>query len=446
MMFASSNRLLKLSSGLLAARLTAAAVTLLTQVLLTRIVSPDALGQYFFITSAVTVLAVFVAGGYPNIANRVLASLRRAPRAKSAPAFVKSISARVICRALVAIGAGFLVLIWLIESGSQAYFVGLLAIPVLALSLFWGAVLNGERLFLSAALPDLLLRPALFLAAIIAIHAFDVALTPTLLTTVFLALIVSAAAIQFSALQTRFSNFCASSGAAKRQKKIWKLLALPLISLSLFLNFFADVAIFYSGLFLTAGALAPLAIAIKLAFLVGFFVQAIHQIVLPDFSDAARRADFSTIQDRLFRVNGVAAAFTGTALCLVYLYGHDLLAIFGPEYAAANVLLITAVASQLARALCGPAAQLLVIMGHQRMAAMISISAFMLFAAAGTVMMPAYGAVGAALSLALAYVYWNVANAFVLARVSAVRSYFNPFAIFSQSHALQNAWTGSLSK
>jgi hypothetical protein len=83
-------------------------------------------------------------------------------------------------------------------------------------------------------------------------------------------LLLCVAAVQFYAVKKRFPQFISAHRADKRQKRLWTTLALPLVTLTLFANLFGDVAIVYSGLFLDAIALAPLAISVKLAFLVGF--------------------------------------------------------------------------------------------------------------------------------------------------------------------------------
>lgn len=432
---ASTHRLISLSSALLSARLFAAFVTLLTQVFLARLVPTEFLGQYFFITSAVVVVAVFASCGYPNIANRLLSSFRIAPRQKTAAVFVKSVSVRLISWSFAIVCIGLIGLVWTGKAETHAYLLGLLAIPVAALSLFWGSVLNGERLFMWASLPDLLLRPLLFLATVLTLYSLDVPLTPIALVAVFLCLILSVAAVQYYAIKTRFPSLFAARVADKRQKKLWKTLALPLVAFSLFTNFFGDVAIAYSGLFLKASTLAPLAISVKLALLVGFFVQVAHQIVIPDLSDAARRSDFRTIQSRLNRVNTTALAFTVAALCVVLVYGDQLLSIFGPDYQTAHHLLVILVASQVVRAISGPAGQMLVVLGWQQLTMLISMATFAVFAISGAVLIPSYGVLGAAFSIALAYAGWNGANAIALAYVSTVRSYLAPFSKFANSPA-----------
>jgi O-antigen/teichoic acid export membrane protein len=134
-------------------------------------------------------------------------------------------------------------------------------------------------------------------------------------------------------------------------------------------------------------------------------------------------------------VNGAALSFTVATLCLVSLCGDLLLSIFGPEYKTAHHLLLILVASQVVRAICGPAAQVLAVFGKQQLIMYISVASFAVFAASCALLIPSYGTPGAAIAIALAVTCWNGANAVALAYVSTVKSYLDPFSKFVNSSA-----------
>jgi hypothetical protein len=104
------------------------------------------------------------------------------------------------------------------------------------------------------------------------------------------------------------------------------------------------------------------------------------------------------------------------------LWGEGLLAIFGPEFTSAKVPLLILMACQLARVLFGPSVLLLTVIGAQRQSAALGIAALIVLSSANLMLTPLYGALGAAIAVAIATPFWLVACAIVLGRLSGLRT------------------------
>jgi O-antigen/teichoic acid export membrane protein len=78
--------------------------------------------------------------------------------------------------------------------------------------------------------------------------------------------------------------------------------------------------------------------------------------------------------------------------------------------------------SQLARALFGPSVQLLTVVGAQKENAALAIAALVVLVLANVVLAPLYGVLGAALAVAIGTLFWLVASAIVLDRLSGLRT------------------------
>jgi len=79
-------------------------------------------------------------------------------------------------------------------------------------------------------------------------------------------------------------------------------------------------------------------------------------------------------------------------------------------------------ACQLARALFGPSVLLLTVIGAQRQNAALAIAALIVLAGANLVLVPLYGVLGAAIAVAIATLFWSVACAITLGRLSGLRT------------------------
>ena len=296
-----------------------------------------------------------------------------------------------------------------------------LSIPANAALRLYGSLAAAIRRFALAYLPDTCIRPFLLLGGVAVLTALGVTLTASnvtwLLTFVFTALALT----QYALLRKDMPKRSASS-APPRLVALWRREAKPLIVVALFTYFFADVAILIVTPLLTSADTASIGLCLKLALLVGFAVQVAHQVVVPDLADARARKDPRSIREVLLRALAFPLAITVAALVVVALWGETLLAIFGPEFTGAKLPLLILMACQFARAVFGPSVPLLTVIGAQRQNAALAIAAIIVLAASNLVLAPLYGVLGAAIAVAVATLFWLVACAVVLGRLSGLRT------------------------
>ena len=250
--------------------------------------------------------------------------------------------------------------------------------------------------------------------------ASGLTLTAGLVTWLLTAILTALALTQYALLR----NDLPKRGAAAPQRltKRWRREANPLILVALFTNYFADVDILLVTPFLTSAGTAMLGVCLKLCMLVAFAVQVAHQVVVPDLADARARKNNDQISEAVSRAFSFPLAITLGALVLAALWGENLLAIFGPEFASAKAPLLILLACQLARALFGPSAMLLTVIGAQRQNAALAMAALAVLAVANLVLAPLYGVLGAAIAVTIATLFWLIGCAVVLARLSGLRT------------------------
>ena len=210
--------------------------------------------------------------------------------------------------------------------------------------------------------------------------------------------------------------------APARLVKRWRDGAKPLIVVALFTYFFADVDILIVTPLLTSADTAAIGLCLKLALLVGFAVQVAHQVVVPDFADARARKDSATIRDVALKTLAFPLAITSGAMVVVLLWGEQILSVFGPDFTGAKWPLVILMGCQLARAVFGPSVPLLTVIGAQRQNAGLAVAALSVLIVSNLVLAPLYGVFGAAIAVAIATLFWLIATAIVLERVSGLRT------------------------
>jgi O-antigen/teichoic acid export membrane protein len=408
-MIAGLRRPAKTAVTLTGVRLAGAAVGLLVQVALARLIAPEAFGLYLFAAGTASVACVLAALGYPNVVNRFTARYRARLRPRLASAFLAQ-ARRDIAIAAVALTALIAGAFALFQQGEprMVSLLALLAIVPLAHSRLYSAVANAERRPLAAYLPELAARPAAMLAVVGAFFATGVPLSSPILIVAFVVIGWGVFALHLGLSRT--PGLQGRSGLPPRASlaRAWRRGTLPSITLTLATALFPDLVIVAAGVFLGHGALALFGVAVKVAFLIGFLTQISQQASIPDLADALARGERRALT-RL-ALPAVLTSIGGTSLAGLALlaFGGDVLRLFGPDYAAAQSALLVLAFGQVVRAAGGPVFQVAVLIGDFKLVNATLIAGFALLTALLAVLAGPFGALGAAIAVLATQIFWAV--------------------------------------
>ena len=407
---------------LLAIRLAGAGAGFLGQLLLARLLSPDALGIFFAATSLAAVLGVATSLGYPDIVPRFISRYRERER----PAWTGAFIHRAFTDALIvslAAGAALAVaaVLWPDAAASTriVYILAGVAVPLLALFGINNGVAIARRAFAVAYVPESLMRPILFLAILAGLYMVDAQVSLVAVTVAFFGVTILMGGVQYALIRSRIPRRIAIAPA--RLVARWRREGVLLIAVALYTTLFADLAIILASPLLPSAELAAFGVALKLALLVGFCVQVAHQVILPDLAEAHARRALSGARDTLRSASILPIVFTLAAVVASAIGGEYALALFHPDFAAAKWALTILVACQLLRAFAGPSALLLTTIGAQGVNATICLASTAVLAIGNLALVPVFGMVGAAAAVLMAWIFWLVASAIVLERRSGIR-------------------------
>ena len=402
---------------LMLSRVAGAGAGFLAQLVLARLLTPEALGRFFAATSLAAVLGLVATQGYPGIIQRFVTRYRRPGRAGSLGAFFGQVQRETWIAGLfftVFLLAPAILLPGL-ETDSRIFLIAT-AICVAAATSFsiYPSLACADRKFAIGLLPETLLRPTLFLGVALAVGISGITLSAGMAVGVYAAVSAGLALAQFVVLKKAFASH--GLNARKKLQRRWRQEAWPLLLVLLFTTLFADLIILLTSPFLGAEALAPFGVALKISMLIGFIVQVTHQISLPDLADAHQRGSTEEMLDALLRSTLLPTLVTAAALVAAAFWGDQILRLFGPGYAAAKWGLVILIAAQLIRALAGPAPMLLTLGGRQGTNALIILACCGVLLVGNAVLTPELGLLGACLSVVLVAVAWTGLSTVMLAR------------------------------
>ena len=404
-------------------RLGGAATGLVIQVYLARTLSAEALGGFFLASSLAMFLAVAATCGLPLVTTRFVVRYRRRAGGDYSGmflAFARRATLAASLALMVAAAALILSLPQLPLEERAAYLIGCLAVPGFALARLSGAAATAYRRFLLSYLPDLAVRPALFLAAVVAAGTFLPRLDLWLVVAMLVVLVTAQAGYQDMALNRIVRRDVRPSRGLSRLSGLWLKAALPLTSVALVTATFADLAILASGFFLDRADLAVFGVCVKVTLVAGFVQMTAHKMLQPDLAEALIASDQRRLSQTIAQAILIGVGVGLATLLAVAGAGDLVLSAFGEDFVAGRGILRAMLVGQTVVAAAGPAIQVLTLTRGQASAAWASAAAVVCLLAANALLIPLLGLLGAAVALVFAQVAWSVLLAVQVRRTTGI--------------------------
>lgn len=274
-------------------------------------------------------------------------------------------------------------------------------IPLLAFSKLRSAALRGLGHDILGQFPEHVLRPTLFIFAIVLLSNF----TGTL--TVELSYIGQAAAFMLTTgvglvLLWRFAPKAGAAYAHPPQSRDWatSILFIGITASLLVLDSALDVIMI--GIWASDEEVGRYRIAATFAATITLGLQTLNEFSMPYFAALHENSDRAGIE-RLARRVAQASLFLGfCAIVFILLVGEPLISLaFGEEFSGAFPILLVLAVGYLLNAFLGPANTLLIIAQKERLVAAIVALGSASNLALNLLLIPIYGAIGAAVSTSI---------------------------------------------
>jgi O-antigen/teichoic acid export membrane protein len=416
-------RMIVTAINVVGVRFGGAAIGLLSQILLARLLPQGDVGVIFLGMSAAAILSQVVTVGYPPLAMTCLPRYYALGRTSLVRAFHAAFwHDSIAIMIAVAIVAAAVVVFSPLDAGVKTAIVfGLLSSPASALIRINSATANSLRRYTLSYVPDFLYRPGLLLVYL--------ALAWVLTSELSVARVLWAFVIANTAVALAQAWLIGKKGAipwpfAKTRHNLAPLLrgrAAALVIVAIVSASFADLVNMIGGFFLPAGDVAVLGVGIRLAALAGFITQATQNFILPDLATALTRGNRQEVHTLLLRINIVALTAIGVCILGAAVAGGLVLGIFGQQYQVGHWPLVLFMISQAFRAASGMNQHLLSIDGYQAKTASSCILAVSVLIAAASLLTPRFGVMGMGLAVILADAIWAALLAFQAGRYTGRR-------------------------
>lgn len=395
-------------AGYVGARFLGAGLGLLTQLVLARVLLPADVTTVFMAMSAAAFLSLLMNGGETQLASTHLPRLFAKGWMQPVRAFHGAVLRGMVLM-FVALGLCLTVL-WLLNLLSAevmlALAVGWLCAPLSGLARYNSMIANSLRWFPLSYVPDFIVRPGLFLVVIVAFVFMGLSHNVFAVLAAFAALVWLVGLGQSALMEGQGLRFSHWGDARGRYARALRPRSVALLVVSVVSFAFADIVMLLAGLLLRPEDAAVAGVAVRLAAIAGFILQASQLFVLPDFSEAMARRQEGTANALLWRMNGLTVLVALAAVAGALVLGPFALSLFGATYVGGANLLTLFLVGQSIRALSGMNQNLLAIGGHQIRTAVSCLVALAILILMAVLLIPTMGLLGLGYAVIAAELAW----------------------------------------
>jgi O-antigen/teichoic acid export membrane protein len=383
-------------------------LTLVSGILLARLLGPDDYGMYVFILSIITLLGLPTQGGLPILVMRETSRYYHNLEWSKLSGLIQVANKFVILVSLftVLIAA---VALFIIESElkSSGFLWALLLLPLIAFGNIRGATLRGLREVVLGSLPEQVIRPlAVVLLLILSITleiqvTLEISLQFTLIGAFLAFLFGAITLVKYYPEQSRIAT-------SSTETKLWLRSIVPLTifsSLNIVNNQIGVIFLGFTGL---EEDISYFRVAFQGALLVAFGLMVADQVVAPHV------IRFSNEKNKLIlqrMIKNAAQGMTAISFFLVAIYyfsgKYFIEVLFGVEYLPAYMPLFVLSIGQLIRVATGSSGIVLNMLGYEKEVVKGALIGLLINLLLCLILVPKYGAIGAAVATSVSMIVWN---------------------------------------
>ncbi len=401
--------LIRGSAGSFILRITGTGLVFINSIVLARLLGVTEFGIYTYVITWMSLLAIPAVFGLDKMLVRNLATyeatsdwglmhgqLRWSMRFSLILGFILALSAAAVAW----------VFIPPTDATLLAFLVGVILIPIMALTLVRQGALQGLRHVIQGQFPEMIVRPILTIAFVSAIALIGWELGSPLSVGAH----VAAAAIGLiigGMLLTHTIPAVVKTASPEYRRREWITSALPFIAISGMNIISTRLGVLLLGAMLSPEAVGIYAVANRITDLIAFVFAAVNTALMPTFAQLYAKQDMQQLQHIVTKSVRIITLLTLPIVGVIMLTGHWLLLLFGEAFTRGYAVLLILCIGQVVNVMSGSVGQLLIMTNYGFDAAMGFAISLLLNAFFSLLLIPHWGLEGAAIAATLSMAAWN---------------------------------------
>jgi O-antigen/teichoic acid export membrane protein len=395
-------------------RIVGAALAYATQVLVARLMGTPEYGVFAEAWVLITVLGHASLWGLSQATCRFIPHYRARGETDLVRGFLTGGAAFTLLSGFVTALIGGAVLWfgqgWIDDAYLWTFVFALLVVPVLALQDYVEAIARSFNWVGLAIAPPYILRQSLIGTALIASMIMGAPAQAWVAIACTLVASTISVAVQTAVLLRRLRQVV-PHGRKSYRLRDWGAASAPLAVVDLTLTGFNFIDVLLLAFLLPPEAVGVYFAATRILQFVVFVSYAASAATAARFAEAKAHGDLAHLRALVLRTARLGSAGTFVVGAGVLLASPILLRFFGPGFDASFGALAILVAGMVVYSTCGPAEDVLNMLGGERLCATIALAALLVAVLLILMLVPAFGIIGAALAMASANVLRGAALA-----------------------------------
>lgn len=395
-------------------------LSLLIAVVLARSLGVDGYGKYAFALAVVTFVSIPVQIGLPALLVREIAS----SNTHENWSMMRGMRRRAVQIASISVIIGVIVLVMLAlfpvfttsTYDATTYVLAILLLPLWVAFALQKSMLNGLRNILQAAWPGAVLQPALFLLLLLAAALGAGSLSPPLAIAANIAA-TAAALLAISCLLRLYWPRQAVQAEPKYHTKQWIRSLLPFTLIAGINIISQKTDILMLGILQGPEDVGIYNVALQGSLLISFSLTAFNAVLVPNITRLYAQGEHQQMQRLLTISTAITSVIAGLTAVILITTGRWILQwVFGESFEGAYLPLCILIVGQLVNALFGSVGYFLSMTGHEKETLRALGISTVVNVVLNVILIPHYGASGAAVATAVSVMIWNTILGFRLFR------------------------------
>ena len=211
------------------------------------------------------------------------------------------------------------------------------------------------------------------------------------------------------------------------QKNSWQFTkeSLPMMMSASILVLLGWAGTFVMGIYRDSEEVGIYNVAVKVATLLNFCLQAVNSILAPKIASKFAEGEKDASQKMITfstKLNSISSLIIGV---IIIIFNQQILGFFGEEFKSARNLLFVLCIGQIINSFSGSVGVVLQMTGKQVVYQYFMLSALVINLILMFTLTPIYGAYGAAIASITSMIFWNIGGAIYLKRQMSINTYFN---------------------
>ncbi|MGF1774980.1 oligosaccharide flippase family protein [Vibrio wakamikoensis] len=395
-------------------------------VLLARLLGPEDYGSYSYILSIITIATLPVVAGMPNLIIRELSIYQQ----NKMWGLVVGLISWCRCYAMLmsAFAALFVffayVLGFIVDVNLNVLLIALVLVPFRAFLSQQCAFLNAFQRPALAKVPEQIINPTLSMIFIL-LFAYYSSVT---LETAFISVVLSTILSQFIGVILSRNNLEIVRGNLNPEWKmrIWVKSLVPFALIAFVYTLNSEVATVFLGSFSSHQEVGYFKVAIQAVAIIAIGLSSVNSVIMPKIARSYNIGDVSQAQATI-RIGVRYSVLLSIFIVFTYIfYGRHLIEfLFGVEYSGVYEILMILTFYQVIDVLLGPVGLVLNMTGNEGKALSRLLVVFAVNVALLFLLVPLYGAAGAAYAMLFSLVLLKVLMCFAVYQSTGLKTYIH---------------------